>query len=86
MKPVSKKNCSKIKKLQKGDRGLTVFAAALSLFCAMLCALMSLDCEKYTSFDRSVQTSITYEEPIRATEKGFWDIFCESVMGLLSDI
>ncbi len=82
MKTVHRNNCTESKHPLSKDRALAIFATALSLFGALFLAILSLDCEKYSSYDTSVQTSITYEEPEKATEKGFWDIFCDSVMGL----
>lgn len=82
MKAVRKSNCKESKTPVASDRSLAVFALSLSLSSAIFLALLSLDCEKYSSFDTSVQTSITYEEPKEAEQKGFWDIFCDSVMGL----
>lgn len=85
MKTVCKNNCIESKKATVNDRLLAVFAISLSLSMAQILALLSLDCEKYSSADTLEKTSITYEKPDKADEKGFWDIFCDSVMGLFSE-
>lgn len=83
MKTVCKNNCTETNKKSLSDsRSTAVFAVILSLSSALILALLSLDCEKYSSSDASVQTSITYEEPEKIEEKGFWDIFCDSLTGL----
>ncbi len=66
------------------ERFLCDIAAAVCVVATgLFLSLCALDAEKYEN-EESVSVAITFEEPERPRDKGFWELFCEGVASLLS--
>jgi len=61
-------------------RAQMISFAVSSVLCILLLAFTAMDSEHYG--DEAVEASITYTEPEKPREQGFWEIISDGVMRL----